>query len=207
MKGLFRNSLILMLFLSLVFSIAGVFAAWTYGGGLPTENIGMETEVEQFPYIQDHEWYEPVTSGNYVQYHTYTYEDEDKIYKRVPYTEGGTVPTFDSPNLHSKVTFLGWSPLASHDDSTSSYIPEEGVEVATPYTYRPTSYPSVDVEGVTVTDEIPVNEIIAFKSDTGVIDLYDLYTEYKFTFPEAADYSDNHDTDSGRSFHIDFFIV
>lgn len=236
MKGLFRNSLILTLFLSLVFSIAGVFAAWTYGGGTPTETADVDAGLEDFPYYN---WVTSApTSGKYVVYHSYSYDDQvDRVYRVEPYTEGGTVPVPDLPIVHRKIEdmFLGWSPLASHASTLKGDSDEytdanfDGLN-HTPKTYLPTKYPiptekkytwdstlnegSGDyaesegiVEYITHTDTIPVSEIIGYANASGIIDLYDLSTRYKLEFPLTVDVSMAGEGGGIRPISVNFYLL
>ena len=234
MKGLFRNSLILTLFLSLVFSIAGVFAAWTYGGGTPTETADVDAGLEDFPYYN---WVTSApTSGKYVVYHSYSYDDQvDRVYRVEPYTDGGTVPVPDLPIVHRKIEdmFLGWSPLASHASSIKGKGDVDYNDGSindnldhTPHTYLPTKYPIptekkytwdssssayIESEGtvdyITHTDTIPVSEIIGYADASGIIHLYDLSTRYKLAFPLTVDVTDAGEGGNIRPMYIYFVML
>ena len=212
------------LLLVLVFSISGVFAVWSYGGAWPTENSSVDTDLEEFPY---YDWITNApTSGNYVVYHSYSYDGVDRIYKYESYTSGGTVPVPEAPNVHRKVTFIGWSPLASHDSSTSGYNGFTTANPHTPYTYLPTSYSipteikytwntntssyttsEGTLENITHTDTIPVSEIIGYADSSGIIHLYDLYTSYKLVFPLEVDVSKAQESGNTRPLNIQFAML
>ena len=221
-----------MLFLSLVFSIAGVFAAWTYGGGTPTETADVDAGLEDFPYIN---WVTSApTSGKYVVYHSYSYDDQvDRVYRVEPYTESGTVPVPDLPIVHRKIEhmFIGWSPLASHASTlrgdSNEYTDTSRVGLDhTPHTYLPTKYPLptekkytwdsassayIESEGtvdyITHTDTIPVSEIIGYADASGIIHLYDLSTRYKLEFPLTVDVSMAGEGGAIRPISVNFYLL
>lgn len=166
MKGLFRNSLILMLFLSLVFSIAGVFAAWNYFEGPVSSNgsnLGVSLGIFNY--------------GKAVKFHSFDEEGNDIIYKVVPYMNNeSVVQTPEVPEDNANLTFVGWSAIGFHDSRIDSCTLQPEADDTYPnknYTYGANS-------------TIAISEIVQFADDDGVIDVYDIYEEYKFTMGTAV---------------------
>ena len=108
-------------------------------------------------------------------YHTFDENGSDVIYKEKPIYENLPVVIESFPEAHSDLNFLGWSPLACHENDLDSYSYEgsNGIIRNQNYTYSAKT-------------ELALSDIIEFANSDGTIHLYDLYEEYNFTMGTAS---------------------
>lgn len=110
-------------------------------------------------------------------YHTFDETGADVVYKTEKIYENESVTIEAAPKAHSDLTFLGWSPLACHDDDLDSYTYDAGSSI-------------IENENSThpVGEIVPYDEIIILAekyANEGTIHFYDLYEEYYFTLGDV----------------------